>query len=284
MNDEPRGHWYLLTGWVLGLAVGLLVSLVLSPVRYIDAEPAALAERYKNEFRQWVALAYQANGNLPRAHDRLNLLQDADPRQALAAQAQRVLGEGGSPDDARALAALAAVLGGMEQVAASTPAGGNQPTLPPQSETELPPAEATRLAEAAVQTPTPPLPTPTPRATFTPRPSATPPRVLDAPFVLTNRQEVCDGSLPGGRLVVLVTGRDGNPLAGVPVLVLWGEGKSSLFYTGLAPEISPGYADFQMEAGVSYTLRVGEASEAVGGLSLPACGGAWRVEFTEGGE
>lgn len=284
MNEERRGHWYLLTGLALGLAVGLIISLVLSPVRYIDAEPAALAERYKNEFRQWVALAYQADGNLPRASERLKLLQDADPRRELAAQAQRALGEGGSPDDARALAALAAALSGMEQVAVSTPDSGEQPTLPPPAGTELPPAEATRLAEAAVQTPTPPPPTPTPRATFTPRPSATPPRVLDAPFVLTSREEVCDGSLPEGRLVVLVFGRDGNPLAGVPVLVLWGEGRSSLFYTGLAPEISPGYADFQMEPGVSYTLRVGEASEAVGGLAVPACGGAWRVEFTEGGE
>jgi len=283
MNEERRGHWYLLTGLVLGLAAGLIISLALSPVRYIDAEPAALAERYKNEFRQWVALAYQADGNLPRARERLKLLQDADPRQALAAQAQRALGEGGSPDDARALAALAAALSGMEQAAVSTPTGGEQPTLPPGPGTESPPAGATRLAEAAVQTPTPPLPTPTPRATFTPRPTATPPRVLDAPFVMTKRQEVCDGSLPAGRLVVLVAGRDGNPLAGVPILVLWGEGKSSLFYTGLAPEISPGYADFQMDAGVSYTLRVGEASEAVGGLSVPACGGAWRVEFTEGG-
>ncbi|GAP08157.1 hypothetical protein ATHL_03058, partial [Anaerolinea thermolimosa] len=154
MNEERRGHWYLLTGLVLGLVLGLLVSLVLSPVRYVDAEPAALAERYKNEFRQWVALAYQADGNLPRARERLNLLQDADPRQALAAQAQRVLGEGGSPDEARALAALAAALSGVEQVAVSTPASGDQPTLPPNPATELPPAEATRLAEAAVQTPT----------------------------------------------------------------------------------------------------------------------------------
>ncbi len=285
MNEERRGHWYLLTGVILGVVAGLLVSLVLSPVTYVDSQPAVLAERYKSEYRQLVALAYQANGNIPRARGRLELLQEGEPSRALAAQAQRMLGEGGSPDDARALAALAAVLSGFEapvdQATASPPPGGEVTPPPPSGET--PPPGATELANAAIQTPTLPRPTSTPLPTFTPRPSATPPRVLDAPFILTNRVQVCDGSLPAGRLVVLVTGRDGQPLAGVPILVTWGDGESSTFYTGLAPEISPGYADFQMTAGISYTLKVGEASEAVGGLSTPSCGGGWRVEFTEGG-
>lgn len=286
MNEERRGHWYLLTGLLLGLAAGLLVSLVLSPVSYVDSEPSALAQNLRNDYRQMVALAYQANGNIPRARDRLALLRDGDQDRVLAAQAQRMLSEGGSPDDARALAMLAAALGGFEApVAQVTPQSGQGSATEqaPQATGEVSPVEATRLANAAVQTPTQPRPTNTPRPTFTPRPTATPPRVLDAPFALTNQVQVCDGSLPAGRLAVLVTGRDGAPLAGVPILVTWGEGESSTFYTGLAPEISPGYADFQMQAGVSYTLKVGEASEAVGGLSVPSCGGGWRVEFEEGG-
>ncbi len=284
MNEERRGHWYLLTGLVIGLAVGLLVSLLLSPVSYVDSEPSALTESLRNDYRQLIALAYQANGNIPRAQERLALLRDADPNRALAAQAQRMLGD--SPDDARALAMLAAALSGFEApIAQATPQdGASEPTgAAPQATGEVSPAEATRLANAAVQTPTAQRPTNTPRPTFTPRPTSTPPRVLDAPFRMTNQVQVCDGSLPAGRLAVLVTGRDGAPLAGVPILVTWGEGESSIFYTGLAPEISPGYADFQMSPGVSYTLKVGEASEAVGGLSVPSCGGGWRVEFEEGG-
>jgi hypothetical protein len=204
----------------------------------------------------------------------------------LAAQAQRILGAGGSPDDARALAALAAALSGaavdgtlptQEQVSAE----GSSPT--PGSPGAPTAAGGTAIANAGVQTATPPRPSATSRPTFTPRPTATPPRVLDAPFTLTNQVQICDGSLPTGRLAVLVTGRDGQPLAGVPLLVTWGEGQSSTFYTGLAPEISPAYADFQMQSGVTYTLKVGEASEALGGLTVPSCGGGWRVEFEEGG-
>ena len=200
---------------------------------------------YKSEFRQLVALAYRADGNLPRASDRLALLHDADPNRELAAQAQRILGEGGSPDDARALAALAASLSGAGRpTAAAHPGAGHRRGCQPHPGAD--PGSASSAgghsspANAGVQTATPPRPSATPRPTFTPRPTATPPRVLDAPFTLTNQVQICDGSLPAGRLAVVVTGRDGQPLAGVPLLVTWGEGQSSTFYTGLAPEISPG--------------------------------------------
>ena len=291
MREERRGHWYMLTGALIGLAAGLLISLVLSPLSYTDSDPSALREVSKHEMRQLIALAYQADGNIPRAQARLSLMQDADPNRELAAQAQRILGEGGSPDEARALAALAAVLSGAAQPEPGSQAEtepttaapeGEQPTAPP-SEGETPPAVGTEIAGEAVQTATPPRPTSTPRPTFTPRPTSTPPRVLDAPFSLTNQVQICDGSLPAGRLAVQVSGRDGQPLAGVPVQVTWGEGQSSTFYTGLAPEISAGYADFQMQPGVTYTLKVGEASEAVTDLGVPSCGGGWRVEFQEGG-
>ncbi len=259
---------------------------MISPVTYEDTDPSALAEVYKSEFRQLAALAYRADGNLLRARDRVALLGDADPNRELAAQAQRMLGEGGSPDDARALAALAASLSGAESSGAlptqeQVSAGQSSPT--PGSAGAPTSAGGTAIANAGVQTATPPRPTATPRPTFTPRPTATPPRVLDAPFTLTNQVQICDGSLPAGRLAVLVSGRDGQPLAGVPLLVTWGDGQSSTFYTGLAPEISPGYADFQMQPGVTFTLKVGEASEALSGLSVPSCGGGWRVEFKEGG-
>jgi hypothetical protein len=287
MNERRQGNWYLLTGVLIGLVAGLVISLLLSPVRYNESEPSALAESAKSLYRQMVAQAYQANGNIPRAQGRLSLLGDGDPNRALAAQAQRILGEGGSPDEARALAALAAVLNG---VAAPESASVN-PTPPadggtPQAAGETPIATSTIPVggiEPAVQTATPERPTATPLPTFTPRPTATPPRVLDAPFTLTNKVQVCDSSLPPGRLAVIVTGRDDTPLPGVPVQVTWGEGQSSTFYTGLAPEISSGYADFQMQPGTEYTLKVGEASEAVSGLSIPTCGGGWRVEFKEAG-
>lgn len=275
MNDEePRGNLYLLTGLVLGLAVGLLISLVLSPVKFVDIDPSAMGEAYRNEYRLLIAQAFQSDGNLQRAQDRLALLREEDPARLLAMQAQQMVGEGASPADARALALLAAALTNPQSVV-FTPQPS--PTLPA-GEDHQPTPEVGQ----AVFTPTPPLPTRTPQPTFTPRPTATPPRALDAPFVLDSRQDVCDGSLPAGRLAIEVLDRDGNPLAGVPVQVVWGQNQSSLFYTGLAPEISLGYADFQMEAGVVYTLRVGTVSETLTDLAIPACGGGVRVVFREG--
>jgi hypothetical protein len=284
-REEPRGNWYLLTGLIIGVAAGLLFSLVFFPLRYSDTEPSALSEAYKSEYRKLIALAFQANGNIPRARDRLALLHDDNAPSALAAQAQRIVAEGGSPDEARSLASLAAALtSGLALTPNSAePAGGLTATLPEVSQ-EAAAGTGTPLPGAAIQTATPIRPTSTPRPTFTPHPSATPPRVLNAPFKLVKKSEVCDASLPAGSVAIQVNDRDGNPLPGVPILVTWGEGLSSTFYTGLAPDVNPGYADFQMDPNVTYALKVGEASDPVTNLGAPACaGGAWKFEFQEGG-
>jgi hypothetical protein len=63
--------------------------------------------------------------------------------------------------------------------------------------------------------------------------------------------------------------------------VAW-EGGSDAFFTGLAPELGLGYADFEMQPGLSYILRVGSAGDLVGDLSIPACGGSIKLDFQEG--
>ena len=311
MNEEPRGSWYLLTGLILGLVIGLVLSLWAYPVRYSDSDPSALSESYRSEYRRLIADAYSVDGNLPRAQARLGLLKDSNPVGALSAQAQRMLADGGGPDDARSLALLAAVLSGsapeVQPPAQDTPTAGA--TDPAQSQTPTPektnatPApekpsatptgtlatlrpSATLSANDAVRTPTPETPSPTPSVTPTPfptliPPTATPPKVLDAPFTLARKSEVCDSSLPAGLIVVEVRSQAGAPLPGVRVQVAW-DGGQDTFFTGLSPEISPGYGDFRMTGGVSYTLRVGDAGAPVPGLILPACGGSWKLEFQQG--
>lgn len=284
MNEEPsRGNWYLLTGLILGLVVGLLLSLVAFPVRYADADPSMLNESLRNEYRRLIAEAYRADGNLPRARQRLALLRDEDDARALAAQAQRILAEGGGPDDARPLAQLAADLNAAPQQPAQPPQSPPETTVTstPGQVVEPSPAGTIDLGEA-VRTPTPEVPTVTPRPTFTPRPSATPPRVLDAPFTLVNRTEVCDGSLPPAHIAVEVRDPQGRPLAGIRVEVAWESG-SDAFFTGLAPELGLGYGDFEMQPGVTYSLRVGSAGDLVSDLKIPACGGSIKLEFQEGG-
>jgi len=306
MNDEPRGHWYLLTGLIIGIVAGLVLSLLVYPVRYADSDPSALSEEYRNEYRRLIADAYSANANLARAKQRLALLKDSDPAGALSAQAQRLLASGGGPEDARALALLAAVLSGAAPeitppaAITLTPSAGTAAAAqqtpgaartvspsPASTSTATPRPSATLAPGEAVRTPTPETPTLTPSATttplptFTPRPTATPPQVAAAPFALVRKSEVCDSSLPAGLIVVEVRSRAGAPLPGVRIQVAW-DGGQDTFFTGLSPEISPGYADFRMTAGLSYTLRVGDAGAPVPGLSLPACGGSWKIEFQEG--
>lgn len=290
--SEKRGNLYLLTGVLLGLGLGLLYAWLINPVQYIDTEPASLAADYKDEYRKVIALAYQANQDIGRARERALLIDPENPARALAAQAQRMLASNLSPREARALAELSADLGQQAsgtQTAAPDPSAtavANAATLPsetPVIEDVLPTATAD-LAQA-IQTATLPRPSATPTITltpvptFTPRPTATPPQVQDTVFGLTENETICEAGAPAGLLQVEVLDAEGEPLPGVRIVVL-SPGGEDTFFTGLSPEINPGYADFQMSAGISYTIKVGEASQAIEGITpKDAC--ATRLVFTQ---
>lgn len=290
--NQPQNNWYLLTGAIIGLVLGLLLAWVISPVKYVDTDPGSLASPYKNEYRRVVALAYAANHDLDRARSRLALVTTGDPAQALAAQVQRMVAENQSPDEARAMAELAAELSKPES-ARGTPSAQAVAQLTPQEPLngETPQSEVTETptleVDNAIQTPTRVQPTPTPVVTrtpiptFTARPTATPMRVLNAPFTVKSRSEVCNGSIPTGQIQIQVTDSNNDPLPGVRIVATW-KGGEDIFYTGLVPEINPGYADFVMAPGVSYNLKVGEVSDPVSGITIPSCNGGWKMEFHEG--
>ncbi len=109
--NENRGPWYLLTGLIIGLVMGLVYSWAVRPVEYVNTSPASLRADFKDQYRALIAAAYAANGDLVRARGRLSLLQDGDTYQALAAQAQQTLADGNSSDEARALGLLAVAIG-----------------------------------------------------------------------------------------------------------------------------------------------------------------------------
>ena len=158
--NEQRGNLYLLTGLVIGLAAGLLFAWVISPVKYVDTEPASLASQVKDQYRQVIAQAYLSNHDLGRARQRIELVDPGSSLQFLAAQAQRMLAENASPQEARALAILAADMSkppsGTSAVMAAN--GTTQPTTPPETQVPAetgPAATETPLEVAAIQTPTP---------------------------------------------------------------------------------------------------------------------------------
>ena len=111
MNEDERGNWYLLTGVVLGIILGILFAWVISPVEYVDTAPESLKDEFKAQYRVLIASAYVANGDLVRAKARLELLGEADSYMSVAEQAQQMLAEGGAVEEAQALGRLALALG-----------------------------------------------------------------------------------------------------------------------------------------------------------------------------
>ncbi len=294
--NETRGNLYLLTGLILGIACGVIYAWVISPIRYINTEPASLSSNYQQTYLQVVAQAYAADHNFARAQERVKLFDNASPARPVAAEAQRVFAANPASAEARDLAILAADL--AQNKTSYIQPTSILPTGEPVTDTPLPPTPTlTATVGNAVQTATPtflaptpsttvsPLPPPPPTLTlspiptFTPRATSTARAVQQAPFTLTKKQESCDPALLPGLLQVQVSDAQGHPLAGIKITVLWQEG-SNIFYTGLIPEMNPGYADFVMKAGVLYTVKIGEASTEISDLKTAgACG--WQLEFKQ---
>jgi hypothetical protein len=103
--------------------------------------------------------------------------------------------------------------------------------------------------------------------------------------VVADQKKLCDPAVKTPVLQVQVNDAAGKPVAGVQVIVTWSGGQDS-FFTGLRPDINPGYADFNMTAGTAYTLRLADGGEPVNNLTSPTCAGSnqpggWLVTFKQ---
>jgi hypothetical protein len=255
---------------------------VIAPRTITDASPAALRTEFQDHYRATIAAAYAATGHLPRARARLSLLGDADPVEALNAQAQRARGSAGNGEqiqNANQLAALAGALGGdiegapLIALTLRIPAPGNETQTPtaqaalllteiPFLETETPlgaePPESVDLPPAITED----VPTPRPTRTATPPPGE--------PFALSGQESACDPNLPDGLLQVLVVSPNRRPLAGVEIVITWDGGREQ-FFTGLKPELGNGYADYVMTPNTTYTVQLAPGSDVAQGITPPGC-------------
>ena len=269
-----RIPWGILLALFAGLGLGLAYAWVLAPRPITDAEPVALRTDFRDQYRALIAASYAATGSLPRAEARLALLGDANPVEALNAQAQRGLASSQSFERADLLVALASALeAGGDPIPTATvvtvmDAGMTfTPTAPPPATelsfllTETPPIFET--AVIAVETKPTAIPsTPRPTLTFTPTPGE--------PFELSGQETVCNPNLSGGLLQVLVFSRGRRQMPGVEILLNW-EGGEERFFTGLKPELGNGYADYTMDPETSYTVHLARGSEIARNISPPAC-------------
>jgi hypothetical protein len=277
---EERGPWYLLTGLILGVVIGLYISIKLMPVEYVDTAPATLRADMKDRYRALIAAAFAADGDLPRAQARLGLLQDPDTARLVAIQAQRALAEG-PESEAHALGLLAVALSsGVSPVPVQAVTITPVPTefLTETVETVEPIATTTLSPPSpfttTMETPAATFSAGTPgAATATPTlgPTRTPTPASAAPFVLEGQPEVvCSASYPTPMLIVEARDAAGNPFPGAEVVVTWAGGEEH-FFTGLKPDLGLGYADFDMVPGTVYTVRIGNGGEPVGELSASQC-------------
>ena len=276
MKHERRGSWYLLTGAVLGVAMGLFYSWVISPVKYVDAPPYALRADYKEEYRALVAAAFMYSNDLLRAQDRLKELKDDNPAQSIAMQAQRALADGRPEAEVRALGLLATALAQNSIPSAPTP------VIPIQSTSNPAAAQQENSPSIAV------LPTAVPSATSPPLSTAISNPISGTPFILQDSKLVCNIDQPDPLIQVEVLDADGQPIPGVELVVTWEEGEDH-FFTGLQPELGVGYGDFLMTPNVVYNVHLADGSQEASDLTASECvaedgsryWGSWMLTFIQ---
>jgi len=301
--------WYLITGLLIGLGIGLLAAWVVAPVRFSDTTPSSLRIDRKDEYRYLIASSFAANGDLVRARARLEVLQDSDPIKALGEQAQRMISTGSALPEVQVLADLSTAIqnqlaenpspsveipltASATNLVSSTPAE-NPTASPSPSATETPfsspspsaspsPSPSpTQTSEVTATLQPKPISTMAPRATNTITPTIT------APFKITKVSPFCEPSQPG-LLQVYLTNSDGKPAPGIEVVVTWSDGEEH-FFTGLKPEMGNGYADFVMAENVDYSLTLSGGGVQVPNLQAGKCGllqsnaypGGIRLDFKQ---
>ncbi len=270
-------------GFLFGVGLGFGTALFLVwnalPPAEVSSDPSALTTESKEVYILLVSMSYAHDGDLERAKARLALLREPEIRSVLARHAEQHIRELRPEAQTRSLAKMALVLG-ANSVALSVYAVSPTPT------------PIARATERAIRVSKPFAQTLLPIVIVNPAPTAEPATVASrVSFQLFEQVQLgCEQEkTPGARVLIYVQDANGQGLPGTKVRVQWNEGQD-IFFTGLKNS-DPGYADFDMQPGKSYSAMVMDgASQVAFGLDsdlldpdCPADGKehfrAWRVVF-----
>ena len=196
---------------MVGIIFGLLVTWVLWPVEFTNADVADLRQSYKDDYLRMISSAYQADGDLAGAQERLSQLGLPNPVQSIDALITR---DQATPANAARLNALTSL-----SRAIAAPSGA----VPGRTPFSLTP-EAILVVAA---TPTPSAPT----------------------FNLVEHMQLgCQDEPDAAYLIFDVRDANGAEMPNVGIQVRW-TGGDDIVYTGLKPERGIGYADYQAAPG-----------------------------------
>jgi hypothetical protein len=237
-----RISWFLfILGVTLGFIFGLYYAWEISPFDPNDAKPSDLQAHFQVEYQTLIALAYANTGNFARATRRLETLPASNSAESLRVLAEQHLADGRSEEHVLAVAQLAAALSNPPRLTST-------PQETPSTATPITPPTGT------------PTRFPTPSQTSTPIPA----------YELRSQEKVCDPSLDNPMIQVEVLDNLGDPVPAVEVLIFWDLGDDH-FFTGLKPEVDPGYGDFRMSPDITYSVFVVGSSQTITGLEVEQC-------------
>jgi hypothetical protein len=294
----------LILGLLLGVGGGLYYAWYINPAAQVDIAPEQMDAGSQTRYMAAIALAYADDGDLNRAVNRLLALRLAgDPIQAVAdaacslAQTDYIASTGGLTA-VRAMmhfyqlqgrtgcADQIVTIGALqpERTRGALIVQAGTPTLtPPASKTPTPEMDTTAAPLAVVETPT--------GASL-----SFPTAAVESEFALATISTFCDPAQSGIIEVFIYATNGASQLPGQMARVRWTGGErgagESRFVTGLKPERGAGFADFQMESGIEYTLDLpGRAEPLSQSLSAIPCNSetgeralrSYRVAFRQVG-
>ena len=257
-NQRSRLTWLRViligVGLLSGLAAGLVYTWKLNPVVQTNVAPWQLDANGQTEWVIALSLAWATDHDLVRAADRLNELHWGDQTfQRVADTACQLIQSSYAQSEAglTAIRNMAALAQGQGKT------GCALNWLTALGTSALPTALPTTVISASATLPPP--------ATKTPVATDGPTLTLNAPiapsgtpttgdFKAVRTEPYCASSAPG--LVEVYVQELGGK--GIPGLAISASATSGTdhFFTGLETEHDPGYADFHMHAGQSYTFTV----------------------------
>ena len=270
----------LMGGLVIGLLLGLAYTWGIAPVEVVNSYPAVMRSDYRWDWIRMAALSYVADGDLERVRWRLDGLAQQDIAGAMEALLEEYAAAGRPAETMRRLTGLAQALGvhtSTMLVYEDAPAAEAARTPPPlPSATPLPSVQPTATSVPAL--------TATPKPTRTPRPPTPTPPPLQ-PFQLAGKEQICEpGQAPD--IEVIVQDERGEGLAGTELWLMW-PGGADRAMTGLKPEWGAGYADFDADPGLAYSLGTSELGvPLITNLQIEPCPqekgkeqllGSWRI-------